>query len=1485
MNSLAETDNYPLVSIYKKPQWYPFTSLKTIPQVFLPHRDLLEHFFKEISDHVLSHDNLNLENLYWYLLLGKYLGVNLHKLPIKDEIYKLTTKCAVETEDQLGFQFLPFSDSSPDIWSTDFALVIFHLLGKLEDFLYQDFDLNRKSKVLNFLLSCKRNSHYVHCRSNCSVCKKTSEEKTLFHVLDILLLLGGDGIHSYRSVMLNSLKSLKLGNIPQNVFRLLDLRFLGSYEDVTDEQLQYFESFQKEDGGFSFSTKSSSSINETFWIVYLFDNYRFIYRDFHPGRVYSYLIAQIQSIDPIPDAKNPIKLMEFAKVTIMLTFVWENLVDELETQIFTWLDNPNIRFDMEKLTLQTGIQNSEYEILSYLNQKYKLTLKIVDNESRFVQFLNQLDPLDKYFAKFIFRRIDRYSSLNISEIVSHYNKNKPKSARVNEKILENLFNRMIQEDFFKGKFIIRKRLFRRTYLFNRDSSISKIITCNKRVNYESISAEKRKLSDLKDDIYNMHREIMQSSELIMREVESLIFAGEIEYAELRLKNNIKKALLDAEFFNQSIHQQLDEFEYINAPKAVSACLYDWMTLYDNLQSQYQKINLIMLEKIHESEKLRDQKHLIDQLETQIKTNISELELAFSVYQESFRYNLGKEYERNNVKQLEDELHSFNDRIKDFDHSVIEVSQQISVEDRKVKIRRKKVIEKWVEEKGIFDEYVAFYYEGFKIWHEKISYIDSQFDLFKNKIVQISQQISVSLQDKNYRTTKHLLNVEFSKLLHELEQKFKEFIRQIDEIIRSRKKLYLLITTLEKEWTQQKTQLEHLISKERENQQQIVELDKYEKSREDFVQLITEKITYLNSSFQGFVEQINEQLQNRKIPQYAAIDENYKFLQNLLLQNKKEIQQIGNANSKKFKDFLDKVESSLILWNSFIISFEKRLNDLQEDMLDEVVRSALVQYSNEKSTNQVDLIELSDLTGISGKSIRKRIESMISFSKISGELIKGSNYLIIHNDEWRKNQRFNLFISGELREIDAFTERIVQLYNNSIEHNSIDSSFEELNGVIENFYTHLTHSKESVKMKVKSLNLDIKNEMFVQNFTSFKSKLNDAKELVHDIHLRIASAMKSFKLVEQTVKFLQEFIASWNMNIEIHMEQNKSQPYEKNIHWIETEYQKIEDQISIIAKKFSGDMNTIWNKIPESQSIQKLLISHFEGKLGNLVTDQEERREDIVKRLFTYENQRVKKELDGKLFSHQDILNNHLGRIQFDIENRIEINEFKSAMQRLHTKLNKINDIIRHSDKSLKKQLKKITSKSKTKVNIQFVMQTWKKFVDEYRIVVKEKQLNLELLIIQKYVEKVIRAFKDEYIPLNYLSKEFRLKRDIIQERLITLIGENRLPGKLYLELMIYYENPEPIQKLDQSSVDMIKTSNVHTYLIINRIQRLAKQIYPILMVIGSLLTITLSALRIVQTAKLEWWVLPAALAVLLLFGFVYILLKRKDKKIVNDLDE
>ncbi len=404
------------------------------------------------------------------------------------------------------------------------------------------------------------------------------------------------------------------------------------------------------------------------------------------------------------------------------------------------------------------------------------------------------------------------------------------------------------------------------------------------------------------------------------------------------------------------------------------------------------------------------KLLLDKLETSIDTNISELHLAFSVFQESFRANLGKQYNRDNVKQLEEELNSLSNKAKSYDHEIVELSQQISLENRKVKSRRKKIIEKWVSQKEVFDQEIAFYLEGFQTWHRELEFIESQYHTYQEMVRRNIDQIRLTLQDKDYKKTKYLLDTEFSNIVRKTDTDLKEFLKKIEGIIKNRKKLYLLLNTLEKEWYLQRNKLENLITDQRTNQQTIVESDKYEKHKDDFIKLVTDKITHLDSSVQTFQDQITQQLKNRTIPQYSTIDDQFKLLQNLLNQTKKDIQQISTTNSKKFKDFMTQVEASMTLWDGFVVSFEKRLEELREEILDDVVRIALLVYNKEKSTNRIDLNAIAEKTGISRKNIRIRIENMIGFSKISGELIKGTAYLAIHNDEWRKNQRLRLIHS-------------------------------------------------------------------------------------------------------------------------------------------------------------------------------------------------------------------------------------------------------------------------------------------------------------------------------------------------------------------------------------------------------------------------------------------------------------------------------------------
>jgi len=218
----------------------------------------------------------------------------------------------------------------------------------------------------------------------------------------------------------------------------------------------------------------------------------------------------------------------------------------------------------------------------------------------------------------------------------------------------------------------------------------------------------------------------------------------------------------------------------------------------------------------------------------------------------------------------------------------------------------------------------------------------------------SVEIQNALQKKKYKTAKNLLNVGFTNIVQECERELKQYFKKIDEIIRSRRKLYLLITTLEKECKIQKSILEEQIAIERQNQKEIFESDKYEKQKDDFIVLINEKISHLDNSVLAFTQQINKKVNNRAIPQPNFIDEQFKNLQNLLVQARKEVQQVSSANSKKYKNFISQVDSSLTLWNGFISSFENRLTSLKDEILDDVVRIAFIVHTTKHSTNQIDL---------------------------------------------------------------------------------------------------------------------------------------------------------------------------------------------------------------------------------------------------------------------------------------------------------------------------------------------------------------------------------------------------------------------------------------------------------------------------------------------------------------------------------------------------
>jgi len=323
--------------------------------------------------------------------------------------------------------------------------------------------------------------------------------------------------------------------------------------------------------------------------------------------------------------------------------------------------------------------------------------------------------------------------------------------------------------------------------------------------------------------------------------------------------------------------------------------------------------------------------------------------------------------------------------------------------------------------------------------------------------------------------------------------------------------------------------------------------------------------------------------------------------------------------------------------------------------------------------------------------------------------------------------------------------------------------------------------------------------------------------------------------------------------------------------------KIDNEISEIQSKIKTGFTDTWKDVSESNHVQNEVESAFNLRTDEILNQYEEKKDDIDEKLANFEYVREKKEAEKFLSDKQDLLNNQLGKIQYDVENRIEIKDFKSAMQKLHSKLSKVETLMKKTEKEFKQHTKSLSTSADSKLFSvkSYLLDQWELFVNEFRATIKEKQLNLELEIIEFYIKMVIKAFKDDYVPFKYLSSELNLKKKTIKERIITLIGEKKLSGKIYLELEIYYENEKILKTIDKTSIELIKSSNVNTYIFINRLRRLSLKFYPILMIIGAVLTIMLSLGRILIENIVEGWVIIVVVVVILVLFLLFTWLQKK----------
>ncbi|GAF94809.1 unnamed protein product, partial [marine sediment metagenome] len=219
---------YPYLTIFKKEPFRSFILVKSreIGPFYISKYDEVLKFYQIFNENIINEKALNLENVYWFLLLRKYLKED--KKEKNKELYDFIKKCEFsKAGDKLGFKFSPYSNQKePDIWSTYFALASLKLLGFLKEFLASKGQNQIAREIKNFILPHNKGdiSKFLHCLvEDCEICKKTSSTRTLYFALEILRLLGIDTRLS-KDLFHSHLTDRKRD--PSAVFKLLCLKLL-----------------------------------------------------------------------------------------------------------------------------------------------------------------------------------------------------------------------------------------------------------------------------------------------------------------------------------------------------------------------------------------------------------------------------------------------------------------------------------------------------------------------------------------------------------------------------------------------------------------------------------------------------------------------------------------------------------------------------------------------------------------------------------------------------------------------------------------------------------------------------------------------------------------------------------------------------------------------------------------------------------------------------------------------------------------------------------------------------------------------------------------------------------------------------------------------------------------------------------------------------------------------------------------------------------
>ncbi|MFX1310393.1 MAG: hypothetical protein ACFE8C_11890, partial [Promethearchaeota archaeon] len=485
--------------------------------------------------------------------------------------------------------------------------------------------------------------------------------------------------------------------------------------------------------------------------------------------------------------------------------------------------------------------------------------------------------------------------------------------------------------------------------------------------------------------------------------------------------------------------------------------------------------------------------------------------------------------------------------------------------------------------------------------------------------------------------------------------------------------------------------------------------------------------------------------------------------------------------------------------------EKNLHDIEIKLMQyefELGEFFQKNYSNHDKTLSfiktiLDYIEKSN-SSMSSKI--SKILDIIKFDEFKKELDKLNISWIERRDQSEKviesyqniiskRKELEQYITENISLLQKFSEEKNEQITSLIKNNEIEKgsnilykSFNEFNELIldknELFYVSLDQINQEIHGFPK-FSSDIKlewNKKLEDQKIIWDNITSELKEIIH-IGKEIEKRNELDQILEDKIEDLHSFVENMK-NVVLKLIKKKYITDADNK--TRENYLKINEKINKYNQNFKDFIKKSTIEFKSFQETVKDLIENWEKEKINLIKILNKTKDELEEKIKLTGSTEKKKELQELINTNLSSLENNTTQLKSNyhqfIQSGKKLSEFES---RLQAEISKIRNDLKSFDNQIKNFIK---TESRIYESFNEIIEEDLEFWNNSKLSIKNKfELICNTIEEDIFIDKIqffVKAFKDNEVNINYLSKMLKMKLEPLKMKLITLISNSRLKGKL-----------------------------------------------------------------------------------------------------------